>query len=223
MITSSLLRVSDEEMIFLKEAEQEDLPPIIPARVDSQEAVSLKLLKRFINLHYEDTEAKRPPSIYLTKKAIDCGYASSGLSAQLYRLANHISSELLVHINGCTRPDERNPSYHPDIITDRWPRSGTDGDKDIQTTIDKMELLKAQLIAVSTMPLSEAKTVLSGLFGERITERMLQQLIGAVDSSGKNVSLSHASPVGSVITTQSEASVAPRAHNFHCSSNSGSR
>lgn len=221
MITSSLLRVSDQEMIFLKEAEQEKLPPIIPARVDSQEAVSLKLLKRFINLHYEDIDAKRPPSIYLTKKAIDCGYSSSGLTAQLYRLANHISGELQVHINRCTRLEERNPSYFPDIITDRWPRVGTDGDMDLQTTIDKMELLKAQLIAVSTMPISEAKTVLSELFGERITERMLQQLIGAVDSSDKNVSLSHAFPVGSVITSQSETYVAPRSHHFHCSSNHG--
>ena len=223
MITSSLLRVSDEEMIFLKEAEQEDLPPIIPARVDSQEAVALKLLKRFINLHYEDTEAKRPPSIYLTKKAIDCGYASSGLSAQLYRLANHISGELQLHINRCTRPDERNPSYSPDIITDRWPRSGDDGNTDLQTTIDKMELLQAQLIEVSTMPLLEAKTVLSGLFGERITERMLRQLISTVDTSDKDVRLSHASPAGSVITSESETSVAPRSHNFHCSSKDGNR
>ncbi|MAX50597.1 MULTISPECIES: nucleotidyltransferase [Methylophaga] len=221
--TSPLLRVSDDEMTLLKAAEQEDLPPMIPARVDTQESVALKLLKRFINIQYEDTEAKRPPSIYLTKKAIDCGYASSGLSAQLYRLANHISGELEVHINKGTRPDERNPSYHPDIITDRWPRCGTDGDTDIQTTIDKMEVLKAQLIAVSTMPLPEAKTVMSELFGERITERMLQQLIDAVDTSDKNVSLSHASPVGSVITSQSEPSVAPRTHNFHCSSNHGNR
>lgn len=217
----SRLRVTDEEMSFLKEAEQEDLPPIIPARVDSQEAVALKLLKRFINLQYEDNEAKRPPSIYLTKKAIDCGYASSGLAVQLYQLANHISGELQLHINSGTRPDERNPSYRPDIITDRWPRSGDDGDKDLQTTINFMEFLKAQLIAVSTMPIAEAKAVLSELFGERITERMLHQLIGEVDSSSKIISLSHAAPMGTVIASPSKTSFEPRVHNFHCSSNKG--
>ncbi len=63
-ISKSRLAVLDEqELIFLEKADQQDLPPVIPNAIDAQEAVALKLLKRYLNLYYADLYLKRPPSI----------------------------------------------------------------------------------------------------------------------------------------------------------------
>ena len=58
----------DRLAMSLKEkAEQENLPPVIPPRLDAQQVVALKLMSRFLNLRYENRPLKRPPSIYLTE------------------------------------------------------------------------------------------------------------------------------------------------------------
>ena len=72
---------------MVAKADQHELPPVIPSAIDAQEAVALKLLKRYLNLRYETWPLPRPPSIYLAKRAGDVGYFPQGLSAQLFVLA----------------------------------------------------------------------------------------------------------------------------------------
>jgi hypothetical protein len=119
-----LMALDEEEARVLAKADQHDLPPVIPSALDTQEAVALKLLKRFLNLRYENSTLPRPPSIYLAKRAGDVGHAPQGLTAQLVVLAESTAKILRQHLAAGTCPTEVNPSYPLDRINDRWPRTG---------------------------------------------------------------------------------------------------
>ena len=107
---------SDRLYEEVAKADQENLPPVIPPRHDSQQVVALKLLKRFLNLRYCGSDLKRPPSIYATKKSADCGYDTGGLTSQLGRLAGCIQWQMEEALAVGSGPTEENPSYLPDKI-----------------------------------------------------------------------------------------------------------
>src|SRR3546814_14870575 len=88
---SRLIVLDEAERRILADAEQVPLPPMIPSRIDAQEAVALKLLKRYLNLRYTRSRLKRPPSIWLTKLTGDMGLIQGGLTLQLYALSKFIS------------------------------------------------------------------------------------------------------------------------------------
>ena len=52
--------IDEQERRIVMKADQLDLPPMIPSAIDAQEAVALKLLKRFLNLRYEDLPLSSP-------------------------------------------------------------------------------------------------------------------------------------------------------------------
>ena len=142
-----------EERMSIRASEQQDLPPAIPNRMDAQEAVALKLLKRFLNLRYEELAFKRPPSIYLTKKTGDLGYVDGGLSVQLASLADFIAGEMRNHLAKGARPRELNPSYPPDEINDRWPRLDHGQNEDMETLAIALEDLVEALNKMAYAPL----------------------------------------------------------------------
>lgn len=165
---SRLQILNEQERLVLAEAEQHDLPPVIPSALDAQEAVALKLLKRFINLHYESLTVKRPPSIYLTKRAADVGYMPQGLTTQLYALADSTAKILRHHLSQGTFPAEENPSYRKDRINDRWPGTGQEGRRNMQACVDAMERLTKTLEQMAHDSLSDIAKAIDNLFGERI-------------------------------------------------------
>lgn len=160
--------LDDGERLLLKRADQHPLPPMIPAAIDAQEAIALKLLKRNLNLRYEKSTLPRPPSIYLTKRAGDVGYVGAGLSAQLYQLASSTAKIMRHHIERGTRPQETNPSYRQDIINDRWPRAGAAGVADMKGLAEALEHLAARVAAMNQASLAEIAKEIDELFGERI-------------------------------------------------------
>lgn len=163
------LQYLDEgERLSIRSAEQHPLPPMIPAAIDAQEAIALKLLKRNLNLRYENSTLPRPPSIYLTKRAGDVGYVSAGLSVQLYQLASSTAKIMRQHVERGTRPLETNPSYRRDIINDRWPRAGAAGVDDMKGLADALEHLAARLVAMNQASLADIAKAIDDLFGERI-------------------------------------------------------
>jgi hypothetical protein len=141
---------------------------MIPSAIDAQEAVALKLLKRFLNLRYEDLILNRPPSIYLTKRTGDVGYVPLGLSAQLFMLADSTAKIMRAHLENGTGPQEQNPSYPADRINDRWPRAGRDGIADMRTLAEQLEYLAKLLEAMAIAPLADIAKAIDDLFGERI-------------------------------------------------------
>src|SRR5262249_59700375 len=82
------------DLLAMDKAAQENLPPVIPPRVDAQQVHALKLMKRYLNLRYERRRLRRPPSIYFTKLSVTCGYEPMGLTAQLERFAACVKIEM---------------------------------------------------------------------------------------------------------------------------------
>lgn len=165
---SRLTELDESERLMLSKAEQQNLPPAIPSRFDAQEAVALKLLKRFLNLDYEPLAIKRPPSIYLTKITGDIGCVPQGLAAQLYHLASTLAETMEAHIKNNTRPREENPSYRLDKINDRWPRDGAAGIEDMRVFAKALNKLTAQLEKMSQAALKEIAEIVDELFGKRV-------------------------------------------------------
>lgn len=168
-VSKNRLRYLDEqERLVVAKADQQPLPPVIPSSIDAQEAVALKLFKRYLNLRYENSALPRPPSIYLAKRAGSVGYMPLGLTAQLYVLADSTAKIMREHLADGTRPQEENPSYPPDRINDRWPRPGNAGLADMKELAEAMEYLAARLALMATASLTDIANAIDELFGERI-------------------------------------------------------
>ncbi|MGE0665316.1 MAG: nucleotidyltransferase [Sphingomonadales bacterium] len=209
-------RIVDE---ILAKAEQEPLPPVIPPRVDAQQVVALKLLKRFIYLIYQGRDLKRPPSIYLTKISQTCGFDDRGLTAQLETLATKLRADMaLAHVLGAG-PDERNPTYELDRLNDRWPTTQAQR----KAFIDDMSTLLSALERARKSDITEISRILAELFGEKVSARSVDAFASRIDQRQTARSLSYERGTGSMLATgtsvisapASAISVAPK-HNFHC-------
>jgi hypothetical protein len=218
--TQSRLDVLDfQERLAIAAAEQQDLPPVIPNRLDAQEAVALKLLKRFLNLRYEGLTLKRPPSIYLTKKTGDLGYIDRGLSVQLACLADYIAGDLRRHVAAGTRPCEVNPYYPPDEINDRWPRLDGGQNEDMETLADELDGLVKSLNTMAHAPLNEILRHVDILFGERVGQQQRKVLAQRYDRRDNETSVFAQPGSGqvfapAVVTPKSDVREVPR-HRFH--------
>ncbi|MGE3371504.1 MAG: nucleotidyltransferase [Rhizobiaceae bacterium] len=173
--------LNEHERLVVAKADQIDLPPMIPSAIDAQEAVALKLLKRFLNLRYEGLPMKRPPSIYLTKRAGDVGCIPQGLTAQLFALADSTAKIMRGHVAAGTRPRELNPSYHPDRINDRWPADGAAGVKDMKMFAEHLEYLCARLEQMAIAPLDDMAKTIDELFGERVGKAQREAMAARYD------------------------------------------
>lgn len=213
--------IDENERIVVAKADQVDLPPVIPSAIDAQEAVALKLLKRFLNLRYEGLPVKRPPSIYLTKRAGDVGYVPQGLTAQLFLLADSTAKILRHHIATDTRPRELNPSYPPDRINDRWPAEGVAGVKDMKMLAEQLEYLTVHLEQMAMAPLEDIAKAIDDLFGERIGSEQRAVLAKRYDRRAATTPVFAAPRSGAIATPavvvprlETKAREVPR-HNFH--------
>ena len=150
-----------------KAAEQDDLPDMIPPRLDTQRVVALKLLKRFVKLRYEHRDVRVPPSIYLAFFAGHASESEFGLFAQLLELSRAIGQDLGRHLSAGTHPDHRNPALGEDRINDRWPERASD----MRLFAEDLRHFENALDAASTEDFEGIATILKELFGERVRER----------------------------------------------------
>lgn len=202
----------------MRAATQDELPPSVPPRLDAQQIVELKLMKRFLNLRYFNGTAKRPPSIYITKTAVDVGHENLGLSAQIERHAAYLISEMDIAIAQNHGPDERNPRYEKDLINDRWPASQADR----RLLKQNMEFLINALGRAKRSSVSDIARVLSELFGEPVTKRAVSQLIGRSDEVDGKTGVLYERGTGAILTaaTLTTPAIAKntavvRDHSFH--------
>lgn len=211
--------IDEQERLVVMKADQIDLPPMIPSAIDAQEAVALKLLKRFLNLRYQDLPLNRPPSIYLTKRAADVGYIPQGLTAQLFALADSTAQIMRAHIAANTRPAEENPSYPADRINDRWPRPGVEGIADMRVLAEQLEYLTEKLETMATESLADIANAIDELFGERIGREQRAILAARHDRRADATPILAAPRSGSiqapaVVVAPERFREVPR-HNFH--------
>ena len=216
---SRLQFIDEQERLVVMKADQIDLPPMIPSAIDAQEAVALKLLKRFLNLRYEILHLNRPPSIYLTKRAGDLGYIQQGFTAQLFALADSTAQIMREHIVAGTQPSEENPSYPADRINDRWPRPGAEGIADMRVFAEQLEYLTDRLETMATASLADIANAIDELFGERIGREQRAILAARHDRRTDATPILAAPRSGSikapaVVVAPDHFREVPR-HNFH--------
>ncbi|HEX5959407.1 MAG TPA: nucleotidyltransferase [Hyphomicrobiaceae bacterium] len=215
----SRLRALDDMETKLAKAEQVDLPPMIPSAIDAQEAVALKLAKRYLNLRYEPLDRKRPPSIYLVKRMGTVGYVAEGLTGQLVVFAESTAAIMRQHLAAGTRPAEENPSYPPDKINDRWPAQGMDGRRDMQLFAEALEHLAQKLRRLARAPLTEIVAGMSELFGERVGAGLKKVLAEQFDTRAGSPPNQVQTGTGNVkapalVKSSPDVRAVPR-HNFH--------
>lgn len=202
----------------LRAAEQDDLPHVLPPRLDSEQVVALKLLKRYLYMRYEERDVKRPPSIYISKLAADVGDSPYGLCAQLAALAHHIKGEMDGYIANGRFPDERNPSYDADRLNDRWPTTA----EDMKILSGDMSRLIKAIERARSSDFMEINKIFAELFGERITKRSAETVLARASAEHEKPRL-YEKGTGAVILTKAAAAPAvalalaeaPRQH-FHC-------
>lgn len=200
---------------MMEKAEQEDLPSGVPPRLDAQQVVALKLMKRFLNLRYEERELKRPPSIYLTKISSTCGYDDKGLTAQLERYAAALEDAMAVAEAAKAGPDERNPMYREDKLNDRWPHT----QEDRRVLREDMVVLRQELAKARQAPLKDMPKILAGLFGERVSTRTVENYMKRMTEASVDYVPGTGQIVGKaavVAPAVAKSAVAMPAHNFHC-------
>ena len=197
-------------------ADQDDLPPMIPPRFDAQQVVALKIMKRFLNMQYRNRNVKKPPSIYITKMASDCGFEPLGLTAQLERLALYIRDQIAEAVLLRSGPDERNPAYQLDRINDRWPSSQDDR----QTLVSVINIFLQLLEAAKNGSFTEIMRLMDEGFGEKISEHAIKKHL---DRRSNLNSAEIVKTIGTVVppTILTTPEVANRTrvipgHHFHC-------
>ncbi|WP_267426557.1 nucleotidyltransferase [Methylobacterium sp. GC_Met_2] len=202
--------------VMVEKAEQENLPSGVPPRLDAQQVVALKLMKRFLNMRYEDRALKRPPSIYLTKISSTCGYDDQGLTAQLERYAATLEEAMAAAEDANAGPDERNPMYREDRLNDRWPQTQADR----RALREDMAFLQQALAQARQADLKEISKILAGLFGERISTRTVGRYMDRATGSP----VSYQPGTGRIIgrtamlaPALAKFAVAMPRHNFHAS------
>jgi hypothetical protein len=206
----------DRLAAVVAKTEQEDLPPVIPERVDAQQVYALKLMKRFLNLQYESRTIKRPPSIYVTKLSVTCGYEPRGLTAQLERLAGMIKLEMQKAFLAGKGPDERNPRYELDKLNDRWPETQADR----KTLADDMTFLLQELEKARNADIKDMLKIVAELFGERVKDKTYETFIKRNDQRPGRRTMTFERGTGTIIPASVVAAPAvvraevPR-HNFH--------
>lgn len=201
------------------EVDQENLPDVIPTRLDAQQVLALKLTKRFLNLRYDVRSIRRPPSIYLTKLAVTCGYEPGGLTAQLERLAEKVKAEMDAAYAANAGPDERNPRYLPDRLNDRWPSTQADR----KTLSDDMDYLINAIRIARGSEIKDIAVVFDKLFGARVSTRTMDNFARRIDKGSGRETFRYERGSGTIIPVTAtaaaavvrEATAAP-SHRFHC-------
>ncbi|WDA39610.1 nucleotidyltransferase domain-containing protein [Erythrobacter sp. BLCC-B19] len=211
--------IDDRERQILANAEQVPLPPAIPTRIDAQEVVALKLLKRYLNLRYTNSALKRPPSVWITKLTADIGYDPRGLSHQLFTLASGISANLRMHLVNGTLPNELNPRYEPDRINDRWPRPLPAGRTDMECLVDHLDALKAALNKMLFATQEDILKEIDRMFGETFGAAEREILKKRYDRRERNSGILIKPGSGGIfapalVKTQPELRPVPQ-HRFH--------
>lgn len=212
--------LDDGERTTLAKADQVPLPPAIPSHLDAIEAVALKLLKRFLNLRYATSSLKRPPSIWLAKRTGDSGDFGGGLTVQLFMLAKTLADEMRERVASAQRPDERNPSYHPDRINDRWPReTWGEAKQDMDVFANHLDVLMQSLNRMARQPQNEIMEEMDKLFGERFGKEARKVLADRYDRRSSGAPLYIKPATGTVLApaiVKSEPQAQPiRSHHFH--------
>lgn len=150
-------------------SEAEPVPEPTPVYHKPRKVVALQLLKRFRNHRHVRRPRKGPPSVVLSKLAVDAGLSLGGLIDELEAQANHLEEVLRDYPIEVTNP--RCPEH--DVLTDRWPAT----EAEQREFYRDVRHLQRQLAALRQAPdLKSKQAILADLFGERATTAAFESL-----------------------------------------------
>lgn len=119
-------RFSDR-MIALAKAETAPMPEYEPMDAKAPRQVALQLIKRKRNLVWRRLDRKekfrQPPSVVQAALAVPQTSASDYLIDETIDLAETIRNAIVASDRSGELLEVRNPTWYPDVFTDRWPES----------------------------------------------------------------------------------------------------
>lgn len=205
------------DRLDIRAADLDDLPPILPVRLDSQEVIALKLVKRYLNIRYGNRKLNKPPSVYVSKLAITCGRSREGLAGQVRALASHIIGQMDLALSQNSGPDERNPVFFPDRLNDRWPATQDDRRTLRQDMVKLLEAMERARLGT----IVEIFSAFGDLFGETISRKAALRLrdreAGGSDTSPNRFLKETGTVVSAATATPAVAKVSRPVpeHRFH--------
>jgi hypothetical protein len=203
---------------FVAKADTEPLPDQTPISEKSPRVVAVQLLKRNRDIRYRSRPGRKPPSVMLCALALSAGARGTGLLDELLGLATYIAGRLEAALRSFELMVVTNPSYDPDVFTDRWPRSPDDQ----RIYLNDLRHLQSQLLLLKSDRLSatEMRTILENLFGETAAsyavERYLEAGRRAVETKGMRFG-----PRGQVLTGAAAISGASTSTTARANTNMG--
>ena len=143
-------------------AEAEPVPEQTPVYQKPRKVVALQLIKRFRNHRHLKRPRNGPPSVVLSKLAVDAGISFGGLLDELEAQATHLEDALRDYPVAVRNP--RCPEH--DLLTDRWPANHDEQREFYRDVRDLQHKLAALRVASD---LKAKQKILADLFGERPT------------------------------------------------------
>lgn len=159
-------------MDFRADAEAHEIPEQTPLIVKSVTTVALQLIKRFRNVTYSAVSGRIPPSIVLSCHAGHAAAPGMSLSAMAIRQARWTARAIDEADRAGRLLDVRNPTWHEDRFTDRWPETQSQQTQFARSLHDLANGLEA--IRQGDVQLEDLQDWLRDRFGERVVSRSLK-------------------------------------------------
>ncbi len=155
-----------ERLVLSAKADSEEMPDQEPVYRKSKAVIVLQLMKRWRSIRFDGCEARRPPSVMMTKLIADAANSTETLSEELLHQARAMRDELNRWHQAGLLIQVINPVCAEDVLTDRWPGSLAEQAAfiaDLDDLVAKVERL------VSGCSLAEMRAIMTDLFGEAPT------------------------------------------------------
>ena len=196
-------------------ADQEPVPEHEDVENKSQPTIVLQLIKQWRNVLYQRVEDKGPPSVLLSRIVAETSNPMLPLSNDLALTARKMADFIERH--RLARQPITNPVCPEDVLTDRWQIDRPEA----QVFIDRLRYFELEIRRLTSgCDVSEAKKILSTLFGEYPTrdavDRYGQRVGEAIRSnqtSHNRVTAGVVVPVGSQARPRNLRPTQP--HEFH--------
>lgn len=148
-------------------AETQPMPEHVPIEEKSPRIVALQLIKRNRDIAFRSSARggmRKPPSVVLAAISLDAGPVKTSLIDEVINVANAIRVRLQQKFGARRTVEVRNPAYHPDVFTDRWPENEQAQDMydaDLRRLITELYRLRNDVLSMA-----EKSELLKKLFGE---------------------------------------------------------
>lgn len=159
----------------LAKADVEPLPAQVPLTEKSARVVALQLIKRNRDVRFRNRSKRKPPSIVLSALALEVAPTGLGLLEEVVSISMHIARRLQERSVQNLCIEVRNPSFGPDIFTDRWPQNpGNQNEfvRDLEYLVRQLARLRSENISIT-----ESKAILDDLFGETPAKYAINEIM----------------------------------------------